>query len=54
MVRDFRKMEGNRYVWDFTWRRSRFVWEEESISLLRERLVEVNLSLMEDNWGGNL
>jgi hypothetical protein len=30
------------------------VWEEESVSLLRERLVEVNLSLMEDNWGGNL
>jgi hypothetical protein len=28
------------------------VWEEESVSLLRERLVEVNLSLMEDNWGG--
>jgi hypothetical protein len=37
--------------WNFTWRRSFFVWEDELLDQLRDMINPVNLSEVVDRWG---
>ncbi|MCI22479.1 pantothenate synthetase, partial [Trifolium medium] len=49
-VRELVSVEGERYNWNFIWRRRLFLWEEESVSQLVTSLANVRLSNVEDKW----
>ncbi|GAU34179.1 hypothetical protein TSUD_162800 [Trifolium subterraneum] len=49
-VSEMMVVEGETKSWNFLWRRSLFLWEEERVSQLLSLLENVSLSLEEDKW----
>ncbi|CAJ2628200.1 unnamed protein product [Trifolium pratense] len=49
-VRELVEVDGDRKTWNFLWRRSLFIWEEESVNQLLALLENANFSNLADNW----
>jgi hypothetical protein len=50
MVCDLVHFDGENRLWNFSWRRNLFHWEEELVKRLREMLDSVVFSMEEDCW----
>ncbi|GAU40296.1 hypothetical protein TSUD_362760 [Trifolium subterraneum] len=49
-VKDLCVLVGERWTWNFSWRRALFLWEEDLVVRLREVLASANLSCEDDGW----